>query len=69
MVLVFLAEQNFVERNLPIDAKGFVGYANTAISLGMIEVVAFVLKNSHLAQYGKSMSKPLRNEELTMVVF
>ena len=68
MLFVFLAKQCFAKRKLPINAKSLVGYANAAVSLGVIEIVAFILENGFFAQHGKTMGKTLRNEKLTVII-
>ena len=35
----------------------------------MIELVTLVLKDCHIAQHRKAMSKTFRDEELTMIIF
>ena len=49
MLFVFLAKQCFAKRNFPINTQGLVGYANAAVGLRVIEIVAFVLENGFVA--------------------
>ena len=48
----------------PVNAEGLVLDVDAAISLGMIELVAFVLEDGGLSEHGEAMSKATRNEEL-----
>lgn len=44
MLFVFFAKQGFAKRNFPINTQGLVGYANAAVGLRVVEIVAFVLE-------------------------
>ena len=66
VVLVFLAENHLLSRDLPIDMQCRVGEKNTAIRFWVIEVVAFVGKHRAFAQHRKTMCKTTRDIELTM---
>ena len=69
MVFIFLADDPFLLRNLPIYRQIRIVQKNTSVSLRMIQVIAFIGKYSLLAQYRKTMCKTTRNKELTFVLF
>ena len=68
IILVFLAENHLLGRNLPVDVQRRVGEQNTAIGLWIIEIVALIGEDRALAQYRKSMGKTARDIELTMAL-
>ena len=49
MLQVFLAKNRLLHRYAPINAKGFILDIDATISLGVIELVAFVLEDGGLA--------------------
>ena len=65
---VLVAEDGLLHRDLPVDAQLFVHKLNAGIGLGVVEVVALVLKNSDIAEHGKAMGKTTGNEELAVIV-
>ena len=69
MLRVLLREDGFVGRYRPVNAKALDEDRDASIGFGMIEIVAFILEHSGLAQHGKAMSEAFRDEELTVVVF
>lgn len=69
MARVFLAEDGFVFRDAPVDAEALVRDGDAVVGFGMIELIALILEDGSLAQYGKTVSEAFRNEELTMILF
>ena len=69
MTGVFVAQEGFVGGDAPVDAEGFVQYADASVGLWGVEVVAFVLEDCRLAEDGKAVSKAFGHEELPVVVF
>ena len=68
MLQVFLAENCFLNRYAPVNAKGFVLDIDAAIGFRMIEFVAFVLEDSCLSEHGEAMSESSWDKKLTMNV-
>ena len=64
MLQVFLAEYGLPHRYAPVDAKGFILDVDAAISLGVIELIALVLKDGGFGENGEAMSEATRDEEL-----
>ena len=64
MLQVFLAENCFLNRYAPVNAKGFVLDIDSAISLRVIELIAFVLEDGDFGENGKAVCKSTRDEEL-----
>ena len=69
MLQVFLAKNRLLHRYAPINAKRLVLDIDAAISLRMIELVAFVLEDGSLGENGETMSEATRDKKLTMIVF
>ena len=69
MFRVFFAENGSFCRDSPVNAQRLVLDVDAAIGLGMVELVAFILKDSCVGEDGEAMGKTLRNEELSMVLF
>ena len=65
---VFFAEDSVFVRNHPVDAEVGVVPSNGAFGLWGVVVVALVLEDGFVAQYGKAMGKATRHEELAVVV-
>ena len=65
---ILIAEDSLLHGNLPVDTQLFVHKLNAGIGLGMVEVVALVLENGNITQYGKSMGEATGDEELAVVV-
>ena len=68
MLGILLADDAELLRHLPINSETRVTQQQTTIRLRMIEIVAFIGKNSLVAEYGETMCKTARNEELTFVL-
>lgn len=68
MLHILFAQECIFSRYLPINAKGIILDADATISLRSIEVIAFILKDSCLGEYSKSMCETSWHEELTMVI-
>ena len=68
MLHVLVGEEGFGGVELPVDAEGFVGDRDSAVSLGGVVVVALVLEHGHVAQNGEAVGEPTRHEELSVVV-
>ena len=64
MLQVLLTEYRLLHRYAPINAKRLILDIDSAIGLGMIELVAFVLEDGGLGENGKAMGKATRDEEL-----
>ena len=69
MLHVLVGEEGFGGVELPVDAEGFVGDREAAVSLGGVIVVALVLEHGHVAQDGEAVGEPARHEELSVVLF
>ena len=65
---VFLAQEHFLFRDAPVDAEALVQDGDAAVGLGMVELVALVLEDGGLAQYGEAVRKSFVDEELEVVV-
>ena len=65
---VLVGEEGFGRVELPVDAEGFVGDREAAVSLGGVVVVALVLEHGHVAQNGEAVGEPARHEELSVVI-
>lgn len=68
MAGILVTQDGLVCGDAPVDSKGVVKDADATVGLGMVELIALVLEDCCLAQYGKTMGKALGDEELTMVV-
>ena len=68
MILVFIAQQCVLDRNFPVDSQRGIKDRDTAICLGCIEIVAFVLEKGRLAENGETMGESTRNKKLAMIV-
>ena len=68
MFHVLVGEEGFGRVELPVDAEGFVGDREAAVSLGGVVVVALVLEHGHVAQNGEAVGEPARHEELSVVI-
>ena len=66
MFCILLTQEGFLYRNLPINAKTIVLDGDTTICLWSIEVVALVLEDCSLREYGKAMCEASWYEELAM---
>ena len=67
MLQVLLTEYRLLHRYAPINAKRLVLDIDAAISLRMIELVAFVLEDGGFGENGKAMGKTTRDEKLTII--
>ena len=65
---VFFREQSLRLRYAPVYAQRIIEDADAGIGFGMIEGIAFILEDCRFAQYGKTMCKATRYEELPMVL-
>ena len=50
--------------NAPVDAQRVIEDGDTSIGLWMIELIALILEDCCLREYGKTVGKALRDEEL-----
>ena len=66
---ILFTQNSMFGRNTPINAQRTVQNADTTVSFRMIEIITFILEDSRFTQDRKTMSKPLRNEELAMIIF
>ena len=69
MVFIFLADDPFLLRNLPIYRQIRIIQKNTSVSLRMIQVIAFIGKDRFLTQHRESMRETTGDVELTFVLF
>ncbi len=69
MTKILGAKDYLINRNLPVDAEGFVLDGDAAVGFRRIEVVTLVLEDCGLAENGKAMGEAARDEELAVVVF
>ena len=69
MLCVFFAQDGFLGGDSPVDAEAEVCYGDAAVGFRMVELIALVLEDGCLAQYGETVSEAFRDEELPMVVF
>lgn len=69
MLLVLVADDAEVFGNPPVDGQVWIVEQYAAIGFGMIEIIAFIGKDSLLAQDGKAMCKTFGDEELALVLF
>ena len=69
MLQVFLAKYRLFYRYAPVNAQGFILDIDAAIGLGMIKLVALVLKNGGFGENGEAVSEATRDKKLTMIVF
>ena len=53
----------------PVDAEALVCYGDTVVCFRMVELIALILEDGSLTQYGETVSEAFRNEELTMILF
>ena len=65
----FSERRTFVHRYPANLCLALILYTDAPIRLRSIEIIAFVLENSYLTQYRKSMSEPSRHEKLAMILF
>lgn len=64
MASVFVAEDGLPGGNHPVNAKGLVEDGYATISLGSIEIVAFVLEDGRRGEDRETMCKTSGNKEL-----
>ena len=69
MAGVFITEDGLGGGDAPVDAEGVVEDADAAVGLRVVELVALVLEDGGLAEYGEAVGEALRDEELAVVVF
>ena len=69
MLGVFFAQDGLLRRDSPVDAEALVCYGDAVVGLRMVELIAFVLEDGCLAQYGETVGEAFRNEELAVIVF
>lgn len=65
---VLLADNTLVLGNLPVNSQIRVVEQDTTVSLGVIEIIAFIGEDGRLAQHGETMRKTFGDEELTVIV-
>ena len=53
----------------PVNAQRLVEYGDSAVGLGTVVVVAFVLEHRGVAENSETMGKSAWNEELAVVFF
>lgn len=68
MPFVFVAQDPQFFGYLPIDRQIRVAQQQSAICLGVIEVIAFIGKDRLIAQHRETMCKTTGNEELPFVL-
>ena len=68
MTRVFFTDDTQVLGYLPIDRQVRIVQQDTSVRFGMVEVVAFIVEDSRLTQYGETMRKTFRDKELTFVL-
>jgi len=69
MLRVFFAQDCLFRGDSPVDAEALVCYGDTVVCFRMVELIALILEDGSLAQYGETVSEAFRNEELTMIFF
>ena len=69
MFSIFLRKVSMIGWNLPINAQAVVKDADATIGFRVIEFITLVLEYGGLGKDGEAVGKPLRDEELTMIVF
>jgi len=65
---VFVGENCSRWVELPVDAETAVSDRYSAVGLGVIEIIAFVLKHSRIAQHCKTVGKATRHKKLQMII-
>ena len=68
VALVFGTQNGVGNGDTPVDVETFVQKRDARIGLGIIVVVAFVLKHRFFGENGKAVRKTAGDEELEMVV-
>ena len=68
MAGVFVAENGLGGGDAPIDAEGIIKDADASVCLRVVELVALVLEYSGFAEHSEAVGKPLRDEELAMII-
>ena len=66
MLGVFFAQYRFLHGNSPINSKAAVQYADAAIRLRVVELIALILEHCSIAKHRKSMSKTLVYKKKTL---
>lgn len=66
---LLLGEDDLDCVNLPVYTEAFIKDRYAAVCFGMIIVVTFVLKDSHIAEDCETMGEASWNKELMMIVF
>ena len=69
MLSVLLAQDCLLCRNSPVDAEALVCYGDAAVGFRMVELIALVLEDGSLAQYGETVGEAFRDEELPVIIF
>lgn len=69
MFCVLFAEDGFSCRDSPVNSQCLILDVDSTIGLGMVELIAFILKDSCFGKYGEAMGKTARDEKLSMVLF
>ena len=68
MCPVFGREDHLLCGELPVDPQVGVVPGNRSFGLGRVEVIAFVLEDGLVAQYGKTVCESARYEELAVIL-
>ena len=66
---IFFRQYSVFCWHTPIDAKRRVVPSYCSFALRCVVIIAFILKNSLIAQHCKTMCEATRNEKLTMIIF
>ena len=64
MLQILFAEYRLFNRYVPVNAKRLILDIDATISLGMIELVTFVLEDGSFGEHGKAMGEASWNKEL-----
>ena len=68
MLRVFLTQYGVFRGYAPVYTQTAVQDADTPVCFRMIEFIALVLEHGCLTQYGKTVSKAFRDEELPVII-
>ena len=66
---ILFTENSLIHRNMPVNSKVSVQNTYSPIRLWSIKVVTFILEDSFITQYGKTVCKTSWYKELTVIIF
>ena len=66
---ILFTENSLIHRNMPVNSKVSVQNTYPPIRLWSIKVVTFILEDSFITQYGKTVCKTSWYKELTVIIF